>query len=192
MLDKPKINRVKATLKQRRAIEIAGENGGIISKAMIEAGYSEKTAHNPDKLTKSQAWEDLMEKHLPDKSLTKVHKQLLKSTLVEHKVFPLAMEDKEIKDLLKSVNCTVRKIQRGDQAVHVWFWAANDRARKDALDMAYKLKGRYKDKPLVDNSKHYHYTNLNDAAIIKLMESEGLPLPEAVLGRLKSENLLKK
>lgn len=60
------------TLKQQKAIENAVENGGNISKAMRDAGYSPATAKNPDKLTKSDAWQELMEKYLPDEKLLEV------------------------------------------------------------------------------------------------------------------------
>lgn len=66
-----------ATLKQQKAINNAVENGGNVSRAMIDAGYSPATAKNPDKLTKSSAWIELMEEHLPDDLLAKKHKELL-------------------------------------------------------------------------------------------------------------------
>jgi len=53
------------------------------------------------------------------------------------------LTDKEIIAMLASVNCTVRRIVHGETARHVYFWAADNRAVKDALDMAYKLKGKY-------------------------------------------------
>lgn len=148
---------IKPTGKQKRAFKEIVENGRNLGDAMVKAGYSKNTAKAPTKMTTTKGWEALMEKNLPDKILAKIHKQLLKSTNIEHMVFPTASTDEEIKKLLESVNCTVRKIQRGDIATHVWFWASNDKSRKEALDMAYKLKGRYKDKPLIDNSKHIHY-----------------------------------
>jgi hypothetical protein len=61
--------RKEPTIKQKRAAEIAVENGGNISRAMREAGYSPATAKNPDKLTKSLAWQDLLEHYLPDDML---------------------------------------------------------------------------------------------------------------------------
>lgn len=54
------------------------------------------------------------------------------------------LTDEEIVEMLAEVNCTVRKIVHGEGARHVYFWSADNRARKDALDMAYKLKGQYK------------------------------------------------
>lgn len=66
-----------ATLKQKAAIENVVENGGIVSKAMIDAGYSEKTAKTPQKLTESKAWLEIMEEHLPDSKLAEKHEELL-------------------------------------------------------------------------------------------------------------------
>lgn len=42
------------------------ENGGNVSKAMREAGYAPSVAANPEKLTKSKAWEELLEQYFPD------------------------------------------------------------------------------------------------------------------------------
>ncbi len=57
------------TIKQKLAMELVVENGGNVSKAMRDAGYSPATAKNPDKLTSSQSWQDLMDAYLPDDML---------------------------------------------------------------------------------------------------------------------------
>ena len=146
MVEEPKTEKMKnPTIKQAMAIKKIVENRGktSIGRAMRESGYANKTAKNPKNLTESKTWEDLMEKYLPDKELAKVHYGLLKSMRIEHMVFPTNIKDEEIDELLKSVNCQVRKIQHGDMAIHCWFWSPNDKARNDALDKAYKLKGKY-------------------------------------------------
>lgn len=53
------------------------------------------------------------------------------------------LTDKEIIAMLAEVNCKVRRIVHGETARHVYFWAADNKARKDALDMGYKLRGAY-------------------------------------------------
>lgn len=58
-----------ASIKQQKAIQNAVENGGNVSRAMIDAGYSPATAKNPSKLTHSKAWADVMEAYLPDDML---------------------------------------------------------------------------------------------------------------------------
>lgn len=67
-------------MKQKKAFELAMENGGNISKAMKEAGYAVATAKNPDKLTKSKTWADMMEEYLPDETLLKVNAEGLQAT----------------------------------------------------------------------------------------------------------------
>ncbi len=84
-----------------------------------------------------------MEESFSDKDLAKKHKALLNSKRIEHLVFPTKTEDDDIIKLLESVNCKVKKIQHGEMSKHVWFWSQNDKALKEALDMAYKLKGKY-------------------------------------------------
>ena len=53
--------KIKGTTKQKKAINfiVAGDNLG---SAMIKAGYSEKTAHCPVKLTESKGFREICEK----------------------------------------------------------------------------------------------------------------------------------
>lgn len=163
-----------ATLKQRKVVKETLENPGIsLSKAMKKAGYSTPMSRNPQELTQSKGWQELMKEYLPDDLLAQKHLELLNSTGLDHMIFPLGPEDDmervqmiedarqkaikkgeafvepdlmcdaDIKEMLKGVNCIVRRIVHGETARHVYFWGADNKARKDALDMAYKLKGQY-------------------------------------------------
>lgn len=152
-------------VRQRKAIAKVLESEGKISvsQAMREAGYPESTARNPQRLTRSKAWEKLVEGHLSDKKLAERHAQLLDAAKLDHMVFPLGPKktkekseyiamtetkgevtsDEEIGLLLKDVGCTMRKVVHGETARHVYFWAPDNKARKEALDMAYELKRKY-------------------------------------------------
>jgi hypothetical protein len=68
------------TLKQIKAAKILVGNGGNVTAAMIEAGYSPNTANTPGKLTKSKAWTELVEEILPDDKLLKTHLEALDAT----------------------------------------------------------------------------------------------------------------
>lgn len=57
------------TTRQKKAISKVVENGGNISKAMRDSGYSSSTAKNPKKLTESKSWQDLVSQHLDDEEL---------------------------------------------------------------------------------------------------------------------------
>lgn len=130
-------------MRQRKAIKIALENGGNVSKAMREAGYSKAMAKNPQKIKKSKTWQQLMDKFLPEQTVAEVHAQLLRSTRIEHAVFPVSMKDEEIIDLLATVNCTAKKFMHSEMQTHCWFWAPDNLARKAGVEMAHKLRGNF-------------------------------------------------
>jgi hypothetical protein len=48
-----------ATEKQKKAVNNMVENGGIVSKAMLDADYSENTAKTPQKLTESKGFKEI-------------------------------------------------------------------------------------------------------------------------------------
>lgn len=134
---------VTPTHRQRETLRYFIEGGKKSwSAAMIKAGYSEATAVVPGKVTKSRGFQQLIDEVLSDDKLTEVHDSLLKAKSIDHLVFPLAMSDEEITELVESVGGTVRKFKHGETATHVWFWAANTKARQDALKLAYDVRGK--------------------------------------------------
>lgn len=68
------------TIKQEQAFNNVVENGGNVSKAMRDAGYSDNTAHTPEKLTTSKGWLELVEEKLPDSLLAQKHLEGLNAT----------------------------------------------------------------------------------------------------------------
>lgn len=65
------------TIRQKKAFAKTLENGGVVSSAMLEADYSPAMAKNPQKLTESLGWQELMKIYLPDDKLARKHEQLL-------------------------------------------------------------------------------------------------------------------
>lgn len=176
-----------ATPKQIKAAKKMSENVGKdkpepMGKVLREAGYAQSTSENPDHVTKSKGFTELMEEYLPDDDVLDAHQQLLKSTRIEHMVFPLyrnpeadipeegdlteeqeeklkhaasageSLSDKDIEDMLAEVNCKVRKIVHGETARHVYFWSPDANARKNAIELAYKIKGRITNKVQLDGN----------------------------------------
>lgn len=61
-----------ATTKQKKALDKMVENGGVASRAMIDAGYSELTAKTPSKLTESKGFKELLKENgLTEEFITK-------------------------------------------------------------------------------------------------------------------------
>lgn len=106
-----------ATLKQERAIQIMAENGGNASRAMIEAGYSPVTAATPGKLTTARGFNELLDKYLPERHLMSKHRQFLDSKRI------------------------IKTFRKGDLQETI---EETDPNAVKALDMAYKLRGKYK------------------------------------------------
>lgn len=60
-----------ATARQKKAVEKLVENGGSdhprpMGEILKEAGYSDAIAKNPQKLTESKGFKDLVDQYLPD------------------------------------------------------------------------------------------------------------------------------
>lgn len=73
-----------ATLKQKKVFKDIMENKGKpISKAMIDAGYPKTTAKNPQQLTNSLGWKELMDHYWSDKLIAKTIKNNMKATKKE-------------------------------------------------------------------------------------------------------------
>lgn len=150
-----------------------------MGKALRTVGYSKTVSLSPTKVTNTKSWQELLQEQLPDSLLAEKHNELLQSKRLDHMTFPPFhhkvdkpvddvdnpedesdentgenhgenLTDDDIRNLLKEVSCVVRRIVHGEQARHVYFWSSNDKAKKDALEMAYKLKGRFDEKVNID------------------------------------------
>jgi len=73
------ITKRKPTVKHKQVFKKVCK-GMSIKGAMLEEGYSKSTACNSTKLTSTQGWKYLMEKHLSDEKLAQVHDEGLKAT----------------------------------------------------------------------------------------------------------------
>lgn len=113
------------TERQKRVAQILMENSGkSVSQAMKEAGY--KGTRNPQQLTRSKGWQELMEQYLPDHLLAQTHHEGLKAT----RPFSSHTEpDKEVPDYA---------------------------VREKYLDLAYKVKRKVTDEGSPQQHLHVH------------------------------------
>lgn len=128
----------KPTHKQTLAFQKALENRGNISKAMRDAGYK-STSKNPQELTRSLGWQQLMDKYFPEKLLAKKHKKLL------NKKEYIAIGKFGEREVIATGEIDASAVAKG-------------------LDMAYKLRGKYKaedeDKPRVAKIEIVNYGDI--------------------------------
>ncbi|MDD4601614.1 MAG: hypothetical protein PHQ46_11280 [Negativicutes bacterium] len=138
------------TARAKKTAKIIAENGGNkpISQAMKEAGFSDAYAKNPQKLTRTKSWKDIMDKYLPDEKLGRIHKKLLESKKFTSRSFPLDMEDDNIRTIIRAAGATPLRIFEGKNEADIeckkcFFSYPDNMVIDKALDKAYKLKGRY-------------------------------------------------
>lgn len=113
------------TIKQKKAIEKVVGNGGNVTKAMIEAGYSPNTANTPQKLTESKAWVELMDQYIPDDKLLLKHQEAMEAT---KPIGAQILIDKDGK--------TISKENEGVIEV------PDHMVRLKAVELGYKVKGK--------------------------------------------------
>jgi hypothetical protein len=113
----------------------------VLRTAMVEAGYSQRYA-NTGEITKKKSWAQLMEQYLPDDLLSQTHSELLVAKKLDYMLFGKEVPDVDIYELMSSVNCVPKKLIHGIQGTHVYFWSPDNKSRKDATELAYKIKGK--------------------------------------------------
>jgi hypothetical protein len=113
-----------ATTKQEIAVARMAENGGNVSAAMRDAGYSAVSSRTPKKLTSSKGYAKLLEKYLPDALLLEKHHEIIMSPRLKRTFMKGAM------------------IEETEET---------DPSQVRALDMAYKLKGKYANDGVTNN-----------------------------------------
>lgn len=115
-----------------------------VGQAIQAAGLPPTLAGQPARITSTPEWNELLDEYLPRTELLDVHKGLLRASRIESIEFPLGhITDEEIRATIAQTGCTVRKIITGEKLYTVYFFAPDNRARKDALEMAYKLRGDF-------------------------------------------------
>ncbi len=148
----------KATLKQRKALKHALENGGKLGPAMKAAGYSKAMAKNPQKLKESDGWKALMEgMGLNDLELLKISKRHTEAKQLKTIMVDPMVSDIEIKEVLQATGATfLRSVvvevtftnKKGEEKTfekkEVFYSAPDTHAQDRALDKLYKIRGAYK------------------------------------------------
>jgi len=115
-----------------------------IGKILRDAGYSDSYSEAPNRIIKRKSFQEALDRYLPDEVITKIHGSILQASVIDHMTFPKAMSDKEIKEVIESIDgCKVRKIKHGELANHAYFWSPDNTSRLRAVAEAYKIKNKY-------------------------------------------------
>ena len=140
------------------ARDLLENTGKSVSKAMLDAGYAPTSAKNPQQLTRSKAWQKLMEDYLPDEKLIEKHKNLLEADKFDKLVFPYILPDKAVKDFTDfltqlGVSTSSFSIATGGKRTVIYFTGPDRSTQLSALALAYKIKGRLSPNLFVSGEK---------------------------------------
>ena len=130
------LRRISANLGKKR------KNAGSVKQAAIEMGYSESYAKS-GQLQKTKMFQKLLAEYISDDELAKEHKVLLYDREIEDYIFPKSYSDELIKTIIESFGFPVMRVQLQGNWKRAYFPIINAKAKKDALDMAYKIKHLY-------------------------------------------------
>ena len=136
-----------ATIKQKLVAQKIIQNGGNVSKAMLEVGYSKATAKTPQKLTDSKGFQQVIQKHfLSPEQVIDYHRKLFEKTET------YTYKDKKTGKL--------KVIDTGEIDVS---------AVVAALNMYYKITGLYASRKTKSELEHYNdeINNLSDEELIQ-------------------------
>ncbi len=140
-----KFTRPNTARKHKKVLDNLSENGGNIGKAILDAGYSDSMSKTPQKITESKTFLEVLEDALPDDLLSKNHKELLEQKRIEYFVFPKVMDDKEIKGHVEAAGLKLIVVRLSDKGKMAFYSIPDAQAKSKALEMAYKLKGKFGD-----------------------------------------------
>lgn len=140
-----KFTRPTTAIKHKKVLDNFTENGGSMRKAIKAAGYSQELADNPQKIVESKTFLEVLEEYLPDDVLSKNHKELLEQKRIEYFVFPKKMDDKEIKGHVEAAGLRLIVVRESDKGKLAFYSVPDAQAKSKALEMAYKLKGKFGD-----------------------------------------------
>lgn len=141
-------------IRRKKALKNMMANGGNVSAAMVDAGYSPNYAHTPANFLNTKGAADLLEQFFPDAELHAVTKGLMQASELESYTFPTAkgkdkkpLTNEEIKYIVEQMaGCTLIYIRDSfyPEGRIAFFRAPAHKARKDGVEIAYKLKGAFK------------------------------------------------
>ena len=152
-------------VKAAKAGKKTGRGAVSVSKAMRKVGYSPWTSAMPQRITRHPSWPALVKEYFPDELVAEVHGGLIKSESVETIMFPLNVSDEKISEILSMVSgCEFLYSQKSGGKKLVYYTAPQNIARKLAIELVYKLKGRFAPQDL-----NLHFEDMSEEQLVNFI-----------------------
>lgn len=158
------------SLRTKVALKKMVENGGSLSGAMRDAGFSDAYAKNPQKLSRAKTVLDYLNKILPPETVANEYPKLLNIHRLDSFIVSKNITSEEIEDLkqaLKDAQCVFRSIQETQKGTFCYYYVPDGVAKSRALDMIHKLRGDYSPEKIEDVSPFRH---LSDAELAQRVQ----------------------
>jgi hypothetical protein len=168
---KERAKKLVAKISGVKGINIRSKRGGTtLKEEAIKAGYSESYADS-GVFKKTEIFNELIDIHLSNSKLAKVHSDLLGAADIQHYVFPkekkkAQLNREQVKAIIESVpGCKLIYIKNDHYLGQVAFFQSPDsKSRREALDMAYKIRGHYAPEQIELTKRKYQDLSNKDLA----------------------------
>lgn len=118
-----------------------GKSRNSMTKAMVEAGYSESYA-KAGQIKERKSWIELTEQYLSDDILAKKHGSLLNFKKIEYMMFACDVPEEAIFEIIEEAGGVIKKIVHSVGAIHCYFFKDDGRVQTDATKLAYQIRGK--------------------------------------------------
>jgi phage terminase small subunit len=166
-MKKKKIKRMK-NLKQKKVVEglVAGKTA---KQSMLDAGYSENYASQPSNMEKKKSFQELLDEVLPEDFVLDQHRRLYGEHRHLKQIRLETTDPDQIEEARKGYE-SVSEIVNEDEGYTLLIVNEVDRqARKDAVELAYKLRGSFSPTKLEVKRE---YEDLSDEEIFALLKDK--------------------
>lgn len=141
---KPKSNKER----QEKVIENVKENLSStgekkLEPAMKKAGYSDSYARASTQMKDTRTFREKFDELMPEEEIMGWHNNLGNAKKTQQMMVGKDVSDEDIEAWVSGINCVLYKIVEGSSMKTVLYWARDNKAIKDAIDMAYKIRGDY-------------------------------------------------
>ncbi len=153
-----------------------------VSKAIRDTGlYSPTYAENPQRLTNSKGWKDLVNERLSDSFVTARLRKLFDQKRVEYFTFSKNLSDDEIRAAVEDAGLEVINISYTEQGKLAWYSTDDVMAVTKALDMTNKIKGVYLADRAVEANQTINYNLFYNANFQEAMRAAEATMKAAII-----------
>ena len=149
-----------------------GKSRNSMTKAMLDAGYSESYA-KAGQIKERKSWKELTEEYLSDDILARKHGSLLDFKKIEYMMFACDVPEEAIYEIVQEAGGTIKKIVHSVGSIHCYFFKDDGRVQTDATKLAYQVRGKMSPEKMIieTKDKYRSLSNQELADKIKALKS---------------------